>query len=147
MRISSRGIIIKDNKVVLLHRENNGDKYYSFPGGKVEDNESDEECLIRECTEELGIKIEIKKRVYEVKGNDFLQHFFLCEWISGDLGTGDKKEYNPNRRGGKQVPMLVEIKYLENMKIISKSIIDNLLKDIENYGLELDNNVKEIIEN
>ena len=37
-------------------------KYYEFPGGKIEEFESPEECLIRECHEELDIQI--KKSIY-----------------------------------------------------------------------------------
>ena len=32
---------------------------WEFPGGKIEDNETAEECLIREIREELNIEIEI----------------------------------------------------------------------------------------
>lgn len=97
MRISSRAIIFKDNKVVLIYRKRDNQEYYVFPGGKVEDDETNEECVIRECKEELGIDIKPIKYIYEVKGLDFIQHFFLCEWISGVLGTGDKEEYDVNR--------------------------------------------------
>jgi len=36
--------------------------YYEFPGGKIEELENPEECLIRECCEELDIQI--KKSIY-----------------------------------------------------------------------------------
>jgi 8-oxo-dGTP diphosphatase len=36
---------------------------WEFPGGKVESNESSEECLIREIKEELNIDIEIVKNL------------------------------------------------------------------------------------
>jgi 8-oxo-dGTP diphosphatase len=37
-------------------------EYYEFPGGKIEELENPEECLIRECYEELDIQI--KKSIY-----------------------------------------------------------------------------------
>ena len=77
MRVSSRCVLIENDKVLLIYREKNDRIYYVFPGGGVEDGETNEECLIRECREELGIKINIIKQLYEVKGKDFLQHFFL----------------------------------------------------------------------
>lgn len=146
MRISSRAIIFKDNKVVLIYRKRDNQEYYVFPGGKVEDDETNEECVIRECKEELGIDIKPIKYIYEVKGLDFIQHFFLCEWISGVLGTGDKEEYDVNRRGGEQIPRLIDIDSLKKLNIVSPEIIAELCNDINKFGLNLDNNIKIIIE-
>ena len=48
-------IYIKDNKV--LSSLSKGKDTYYIPGGKKENNETDEETLIRECKEELTIDI------------------------------------------------------------------------------------------
>ena len=146
MRISSRAIIFKDNKVVLIYRKRDYQEYYVFPGGKVEDDETNEECVIRECKEELGIDIKPIKYIYEVKGPDFIQHFFLCEWISGVLGSGDKEEYDVNRQGGVQIPMLIDIESLKKLNIVSPEITAELCIDMNMFGLNLDDNPKIIIE-
>ena len=36
---------------------------WEFPGGKVEPGESDADALIRECAEELGVRVEVGARV------------------------------------------------------------------------------------
>lgn len=40
---------------------------WEFPGGKVEQGESDQHALIRECDEELAVRIEVDQKVWETK--------------------------------------------------------------------------------
>ena len=54
-RDSARAIIIKDNKVAMVHSLKYD--YYKFPGGGIEKNESAIEALIRETKEEAGLII------------------------------------------------------------------------------------------
>lgn len=36
---------------------------WEFPGGKIENGETEEECIIREIKEELNLEIEVSKRL------------------------------------------------------------------------------------
>lgn len=59
-RIGAYALIVNpDNEIALVRRDNN----YFLPGGGVENNETYEECLKRECSEELGYNIEIVEYV------------------------------------------------------------------------------------
>lgn len=49
--------IIEDNKILLLHRVDNGK--WTMPGGTMEFGESLTRCAVREVEEETGLKIEI----------------------------------------------------------------------------------------
>lgn len=66
--------------------------------------------------------------------------------ISGVIGTGDKEEYDVNRQGGVQIPMLIDIESLKKLNIVSPEIITELCIDMNMFGLNLDNNIKTIIE-
>ena len=55
IRPSSRAIIIKDNKIYMVHSILYD--YYKFPGGGIDDNESNIDALIRETKEEAGLII------------------------------------------------------------------------------------------
>ena len=59
--------IIKNNKVLIAQRPKNKTLAlkWEFPGGKLEYNETTEECLIREIKEELDLDIIIDKYIGE----------------------------------------------------------------------------------
>ena len=60
-RISQRAkAIIKNNKNEILLSSTNSN--YHLPGGHLDENESFDECLVREIEEEVGVKIPLKKR-------------------------------------------------------------------------------------
>ena len=142
MRISSRCILIENRNVLLIYRERDGEKYYVFPGGGIEEGETKEACIKRECKEELGIDIEIKKYVYEVKGKDFVQHFFLIRRTAGEIGTGNPEEYDDNRKGGIQIPMFVSIDKLKSLNVVSPPIVSQFLEDYSNFGSNMDSTSK-----
>lgn len=85
-------IIIKDNKILLLYRFKNGEEYYVFPGGGVEDGERVDEAVIREIKEETGFNATIAKRLWEYENNGGMEHFFLINDFSGELKLGGPEQ-------------------------------------------------------
>ncbi len=90
IRPSARAIIIRDNKVYMVHSLVYD--YYKFPGGGIEKEESNIEALIRETAEEAGlvvIKDSIKEYgyVHRIQKSDhsdcsmFIQdnYYYLCD--------------------------------------------------------------------
>ncbi|MBP5343149.1 NUDIX domain-containing protein [bacterium] len=88
-RPSARAIIIKDNRIYMVHSLVYD--YYKFPGGGIEKCESNIDALIRETKEEAGLiilKDSIKEfgyvhRVQKAKDDDysmFVQdnYYYLC---------------------------------------------------------------------
>ncbi|MEE0776000.1 MAG: 8-oxo-dGTP diphosphatase MutT [Bacillota bacterium] len=57
----SAAILERDGKILICRRQKGGScgDLWEFPGGKIELGETPEECLIRECREELGVDIQI----------------------------------------------------------------------------------------
>ncbi|MEI7688830.1 MAG: NUDIX domain-containing protein [Candidatus Nomurabacteria bacterium] len=95
-----RSIIIKDKKVLLIHRIKQGDEYFVFPGGGVDDTDNSlEDGLKRECLEELGTTIEIvdlfMKKFYVLDNfQGQVQYFYNCNIVSGKVGTGTGPEWS-----------------------------------------------------
>ena len=88
MHNSVRGIIKKDGGIILIHRmkpKENGTfrEYYVIPGGKMEEGETEEQTLLREVYEEIGIVIKPYKKIFEFYSDydDSIQKFYLCEYV------------------------------------------------------------------
>lgn len=58
-------IIQHEDKVLVAQRNEKGllPLKWEFPGGKVEQGETDEECIVREIKEELDMIVTIEKRL------------------------------------------------------------------------------------
>ena len=61
------GVIIKGNKILIARRKKGKslEIMWEYPGGKVEENESEKESLKRELLEEFCIDTEIKQYLTE----------------------------------------------------------------------------------
>ena len=82
------GAIQIDDKFLIARRSKGADPgFWEFPGGKVEQNESREEALIRELKEELGVDVEIIQYLCSIddpRENFVLHvHAFLCHIKKG----------------------------------------------------------------
>jgi len=85
MRRSVAGVLIHLGKVFVAQRGASGSFHgrWEFPGGKVEDGESDEEALEREFQEEFGIEVRplkpIGECVFPHRGEDRVLAAWLIE--------------------------------------------------------------------
>ena len=88
-RNSARSIIIKDNKVAMIHSLKYD--YYKFPGGGIKNGEDPAEAMIRETREEAGLVVDPKSvkeygYVHRIQRSNmdpsecFIQdnYYFLC---------------------------------------------------------------------
>ena len=76
------GVLIHENKVLLMQECHQGKEIMKFPGGGMELGEDVYECLKREFLEEINLAIEVKKHIYTI---DFFQqsNFDPSEQIIG----------------------------------------------------------------
>ena len=144
-RTRGRAIIIHDGKLVAMYREREGRKFFTFPGGGLEDNETIEECVKREVFEEFGIIIEPIKKVYICENQISYAHYFLCKWISGEFGTGKGEEYQENNPNGVYKPTMIDIKDIPNLPLMSPEVASNFYDDYTKNGEKLRDDVKYII--
>lgn len=105
----SAAIIMKDNKIFVTQRGYGEFKdWWEFPGGKIEEGETPEECLKREIKEELKADINIDKYLctveYDYPNFHLKMECFICSLIDGHL----------------------ELVEAEDAKFITKDQLDNI---------------------
>lgn len=71
------GLLFHNNKTLAVSRKNNHSDFNLF-GGKLENGETWEEALIRECYEETGYNIDIIPAYYEAMCDDTLVRTYIC---------------------------------------------------------------------
>ena len=105
----SAAIIMKDNKIFVTQRGYGEFKdWWEFPGRKIEEGETLEECLKREIKEELKADINIDKYLctveYDYPNFHLKMECFICSLIDGHL----------------------ELVEAEDAKFITKDQLDNI---------------------
>ena len=77
----------EDNEVLIVRRGEKTDHPFKweFPGGKISDNESSEECIIREISEELSMEIVICSQLdpveYDYGHKEIRLIPFICDTL------------------------------------------------------------------
>ena len=70
---------------------------WEFPGGKLEENESEIDCIKREIREELNIEIEILKKlsnsIFDYRTFKINLIPFLTNYVSGKIILNEHKDY------------------------------------------------------
>lgn len=89
--IVAAAVVIENGRVLLTQRAEGQHLagLWEFPGGKLEDGESPEEALVRECREECAIEIKVGPILdvtfYRYPEKDVLLLFYRCSPVSGNV--------------------------------------------------------------
>lgn len=83
-------LIFRGSKLLITQRrpDDHLPNLWEFPGGKLEQGETFEICLVREIHEELGIEIEVRELVEDLTHSypekTVRLRFFSCRLVSGE---------------------------------------------------------------
>ncbi len=126
MRPSIYGVIIKDDKVLLVKQWDG----YAFPGGGVEVGEDMYDALVREVREETGLEVTVGEVVacensfFKWMGKYFhtILIFRHCEAVGGELSIDGLEEIEKGITNG--LPEWIPIENLEKIKFYTT--VDNI---------------------
>ncbi|WP_263701421.1 NUDIX hydrolase [Bacillus thuringiensis] len=126
IRNRSAAIIVQEGKIALIKRIREGETYYVFPGGGIEEGETPEEATKREAYEELGVHIKVGHLITEVefKGTEY---YFNAHIIGGVFGSGKAEEFELKDRGS-YIPLWLPIYELEKVNIKPYEVVRNIFK-------------------
>src|SRR4051812_24671764 len=99
MLIVTAALIVDKDKILLAQRKPGAhmELRWEFPGGKLEEGEHPEQCLIREIKEELDLTIEIidiyKVIKFKYDEKDVLILCYKCRLTGGDAKTVDCNDF------------------------------------------------------
>lgn len=83
-------IIRKERQFLISqrHADDTFGSYWEFPGGKRNEGETFEQCVVRETMEELGVEVRAGKKFMEIRktydDKTIWLNFYLCDYVSGD---------------------------------------------------------------
>ena len=87
----STGVIWRGRKIYIQQRLKGGlmSDLWEMPGGKIQSGESPEKCLVREIREELGVEIQIQKKIMVIKHAytkfRVTLHVYKCRLLKGKI--------------------------------------------------------------
>ena len=94
----SCAIIIQDGKILIVQNNSDSDHpfQWEFPGGKINFEESSEECIKREIWEELEVKVKIYEKLFSVEFDYGFKQIelipFLCSIKKGEIKLNEHNE-------------------------------------------------------
>ena len=92
-------IVLFNSKILVTQRAENMSLplKWEFPGGKLEDNESEIECIKREIKEELNIEIDVinqlSNSIFDYGTFKINLIPFIANYISGEIRLTEHKDY------------------------------------------------------
>lgn len=93
--------IIEHNEKILVVQRSEFMKLplkWEFPGGKIENNESEEACIKREIKEELNIEIELISRlspvIYKYPSFEIKLIPFIAKYINGVINLSEHRQFD-----------------------------------------------------
>ncbi|HSW36949.1 MAG TPA: NUDIX domain-containing protein [Candidatus Saccharimonadales bacterium] len=136
MRKAVRAIVIKDDALLVMHRNKFGQEYYTLIGGGIDVNEAPEQALLREISEETSLEVKNPRLVFvEEAGDPYgTQYIYLCDYVSGEPVLMQDSIEAKIHADGKNLykPLWLKLRYLPTTNFLSRRLKQAILEGVEN---------------
>lgn len=136
MRKAVRAIVVKDDMLLVMHRNKFGDKYFTLVGGRVKSDESIIEALYREVKEETSLTISNPRLVYieEAEAPFGRQYIFLCTYSIGSIALHESSEEAKIHALGSNLynPMWLPVANLPDAPFMPGALKSVIIQDLLN---------------
>lgn len=131
--IRAAAIIIKNGKILLMHRRKEGKEYWSFPGGGTEEKETSEETVLREVKEETGLVAKNAKLAFMDFNINTEHPFYFVEVEDKKVKLGGP-EAERNSEDNWYQPEWMSISEVQNINLVPETAKEKLLKMIKYFS-------------
>ena len=125
-RKRASAVIIKDESILLIRRENKKGLYYVFPGGGVKEGETNEQAIIREMLEEGGVYIATGEVLLHTVNDVDDNTLFVCALL-GDLDPVWQEEYKQSKDNTYEL-VWVPLSQLADLELLPKEGRDAVVR-------------------
>jgi ADP-ribose pyrophosphatase YjhB (NUDIX family) len=126
-QIRVTGIIIENNKILLVKQKVEPNREWSLPGGRAEAGEKLEDALNRELLEETGLATKVEKLLYICEKTDcnppVLHITFLLKKMGGEINL-PTNEFDENP--------ISDVKYFDFPSLIGLGFSEKFVSILEN---------------
>lgn len=123
IRVRAAGILVDNNKILLIKHKKNNNEYWLLPGGGVDYGETFSEAVKREFFEETNLNVKVKDMVFIMEsinpdgGRHIVNVVFIVEKESGDLKIADEA-------------ILDELKFIDIEELSNYTVYPNMKQEI-----------------
>lgn len=125
--IRASAIVIKDDRILLIHRKKEGKEYWVFPGGGIEEGEKGEETVLRELREETGLKGKVTKMAFGDFNFNATHPFYLVGVADTEVKLG-VPELERNSKDDWYNPEWVSLDKLSSLNLLPESAKIKVIK-------------------
>jgi 8-oxo-dGTP diphosphatase len=115
--------IVRDGRILLMHRVKQGEVYDAVPGGTVESGERPEDTAVREILEETSMVVTLGRRVLLLPNQGRQEYYFDAVTVTGDpiLGGPEAVRNSPEN--------VYELVWVAIEEIANRAVRPHALRD------------------